>query len=124
MIPISGWRHIKYYHYWILDYISCGFLGIAYVFHKLALSLLEFSQVRYQTRVRKRWSANSWFDDLWNHLFLPVLSLVGTVLAIWADQSWGRFWGWDAKENGALLIIWNAILLHARWSGIAKFGIA
>jgi hypothetical protein len=35
---------------------------------------------------------------------------------IWADQSWGRFWGWDPKENGALLIvIWCAIILHARW---------
>ena len=33
----------------------------------------------------------------------------------------GRFWGWDAKENGALLIvIWNALLLHARFSGIAR----
>ncbi len=33
-----------------------------------------------------------------------------------ADDSWGRFWGWDPKENGALIIvIWNAIVLHARW---------
>jgi len=49
-------------------------------------------------------------------------SFVGTVLGgIWADQSWGRFWGWDPKENGALLIVlWNAIILHARWAGYAK----
>jgi hypothetical protein len=40
---------------------------------------------------------------------------------IWADQSWGRFWGWDPKENGALLIvIWCAIMLHARWGGIVR----
>ena len=54
--------------------------------------------------------------------FSLFFSLVGTVLGgIWADQSWGRFWGWDAKENGALLIvIWNALILHARWAGIAK----
>ncbi|MBN1586702.1 MAG: cytochrome c biogenesis protein CcsA [Candidatus Omnitrophica bacterium] len=44
-----------------------------------------------------------------------LFSFVGTVLGgIWADQSWGRFWGWDPKENGALLIVlWNAIILHA-----------
>lgn len=44
-------------------------------------------------------------------------SFVGTVLGgLWADDSWGRFWGWDPKENGALLIVlWNAILLHAHW---------
>jgi ABC-type transport system involved in cytochrome c biogenesis permease subunit len=54
--------------------------------------------------------------------FAMLFSFVGTVLGgIWADQSWGRFWGWDPKENGALLIvIWNAIILHARWGGLVQ----
>jgi cytochrome c biogenesis factor len=54
--------------------------------------------------------------------FATLLSFVGTVLGgIWADQSWGRFWGWDPKENGALLVvIWNALILHARWAGMVK----
>ena len=54
--------------------------------------------------------------------FATLFSFVGTVLGgIWADQSWGRFWGWDPKENGALLIVlWNAIILHARWGGLAR----
>jgi ABC-type transport system involved in cytochrome c biogenesis permease subunit len=54
--------------------------------------------------------------------FATLASFVGTVLGgIWADQSWGRFWGWDPKENGALLIvIWNAIILHARWGGLIR----
>jgi ABC-type transport system involved in cytochrome c biogenesis permease subunit len=49
--------------------------------------------------------------------FALLLSFVGTVLGgIWADQSWGRFWGWDPKENGALLIVlWHALVLHLRW---------
>jgi ABC-type transport system involved in cytochrome c biogenesis permease subunit len=49
--------------------------------------------------------------------FATLFSFVGTVLGgIWADQSWGRFWGWDPKENGALLIVlWCALILHARW---------
>ena len=49
-----------------------------------------------------------------------LFSFVGTVLGgLWADDSWGRFWGWDPKENGALLIvIWNALILHARWDGM------
>jgi ABC-type transport system involved in cytochrome c biogenesis permease subunit len=51
---------------------------------------------------------------------LSILSLlfttVGTILGgIWADQSWGRFWGWDPKENGALLIVlWLAWVLHGQ----------
>ncbi len=54
--------------------------------------------------------------------FATLFSFVGTVLGgIWADQSWGRFWGWDPKENGALLIvIWCAVILHARWGGLIK----
>ena len=54
--------------------------------------------------------------------FATVFSFVGTVLGgIWADQSWGRFWGWDPKENGALIIVlWNALILHARWGGLVK----
>ena len=54
--------------------------------------------------------------------FATLFSFVGTVLGgIWADQSWGRFWGWDPKENGALLIVlWNAVILHARWGGLIK----
>jgi ABC-type transport system involved in cytochrome c biogenesis permease subunit len=54
--------------------------------------------------------------------FATLFSFVGTVLGgIWADQSWGRFWGWDAKENGALIIVlWNALILHARWGGLVR----
>ena len=54
--------------------------------------------------------------------FAILFSFVGTILGgIWADFSWGRFWGWDPKENGAILIVlWNAIILHARWGGLVK----
>ncbi len=53
-----------------------------------------------------------------------TFSFLGTMLGgVWADQSWGRFWGWDPKENGALLIVlWCSILYHARltrWIGAA-----
>jgi ABC-type transport system involved in cytochrome c biogenesis permease subunit len=51
-----------------------------------------------------------------------LFSFVGTMLGgIWADQSWGRFWGWDPKENGALMIVlWGALMLHARWGGMIR----
>jgi hypothetical protein len=45
--------------------------------------------------------------------FVPAQKMLG--------QSRGRFWGWDPKENGALLIVlWNAIVLHARCGGVIK----
>ena len=64
---------------------------------------------------------------LWNALSASLvwglsLTFVGTLLGgFWADQSWGRFWGWDPKENGALLIIlWTALVLHLRATGWAQ----
>ncbi len=53
-------------------------------------------------------------------LFALFFALFGTILGgIWADQSWGRFWGWDPKENGALLIVlWLLWMLHGRLAKI------
>ncbi|MCE5229894.1 cytochrome c biogenesis protein CcsA [bacterium] len=59
--------------------------------------------------------------------FALLFSIVGTVLGgIWANDSWGRFWGWDPKENGALLIVlWCLAIVHARKGGyIREPGIA
>lgn len=49
-------------------------------------------------------------------------ALVGTVLGgIWANYSWGRFWGWDPKENGALMIVLMClVILHARLGGYIR----
>jgi cytochrome c-type biogenesis protein CcsB len=56
-----------------------------------------------------------------------VLLAAGTILGgIWADYSWGRFWGWDPKEVWALiaLLLYLAVL-HGRFSGLLQvFGFA
>ncbi len=54
--------------------------------------------------------------------FSLATSVVGTILGgVWANDSWGRFWGWDPKENGALLICLSQVaLLHARMSGMVR----
>jgi hypothetical protein len=51
-----------------------------------------------------------------------VFSLIGTILGgIWGNDSWGRFWGWDPKENGALVIVlWCLAVLHMRLAGWIK----
>ncbi|MCC5849434.1 MAG: cytochrome c biogenesis protein CcsA [Verrucomicrobia bacterium] len=51
-----------------------------------------------------------------------TFAFLGTMLGgVWADQSWGRFWGWDPKENGAILIVlWTAVVYHARIAGMVR----
>ncbi len=54
-----------------------------------------------------------------------VLLIAGTILGgVWADYSWGRFWGWDPKETWALIAILGYVaVLHTRLVGwIRSFG--
>ncbi|MGK0183065.1 MAG: ABC-type transport system involved in cytochrome c biogenesis permease subunit [Halioglobus sp.] len=90
--------------------LLAGFLACAYVIRGL------FPQVDKSTQ-------RSIYSMVYGIIcFSTFFSFVGTILGgIWADQSWGRFWGWDPKENGALMIVlWNAIILHARWGNLIK----
>jgi ABC-type transport system involved in cytochrome c biogenesis permease subunit len=88
-----------------------GFIAVIYIFRGIF------------TRSLDRATADSLARMVYGTIcFATLFSFAGTVLGgIWADQSWGRFWGWDPKENGALLIVmWNALILHARWGGLIK----
>lgn len=91
-----------------------GFLGIGIVILSLVGSFASGSIALPKIR--------STIDMLYRICYGVVcfgifFSFVGTVLGgLWGDDSWGRFWGWDPKENGALMIVlWNALLLHAKW---------
>jgi ABC-type transport system involved in cytochrome c biogenesis permease subunit len=52
-------------------------------------------------------------------MFGTVLLAAGTILGgIWADYSWGRFWGWDPKEVWALIaLLAYMAVLHGRYAG-------
>ena len=109
-------------NFWLATHVTCvtlgytmafvaGFMGIAYILLGVFTNMLRKDGSANLTRMT--------YGVLCAGMFL---SFVGTVLGgLWADYSWGRFWGWDPKENGALLIvIWVALILHARWGGLVK----
>jgi ABC-type transport system involved in cytochrome c biogenesis permease subunit len=118
--------------FWLATHVVCitlgytamfvaGLLGITYVLGgTLSPALgMRMGQVGGQSITLSQQLGKLIYGVLCFALFL---SFVGTVLGgLWADDSWGRFWGWDPKENGALMIvIWSAIVLHARWGGMVK----
>ena len=88
-----------------------GFLGLLYIVRGVFTKTLSAATARSLARMVYAIVC-----------FATLFSFVGTVLGgIWADQSWGRFWGWDPKENGALIIVlWNVLILHARWGGLIR----
>ncbi|QEG35666.1 cytochrome c biogenesis protein [Bythopirellula goksoeyrii] len=106
--------------FWLATHVVCitlgyattilaGMMGLVYVFMALVLNRLDAENRKQLIRMM--------YGTICFALFF---SFVGTVLGgLWADDSWGRFWGWDPKENGALIIVlWNALVLHARWGGM------
>jgi ABC-type transport system involved in cytochrome c biogenesis permease subunit len=109
-------------NFWLATHVTCITMGYAATFIAGLLGV-TFILRGVLTRSLDRDAFRSLTQALYGVVcFATLLSFTGTVLGgIWADQSWGRFWGWDPKENGALIIvIWNALILHARWGGMVK----
>jgi ABC-type transport system involved in cytochrome c biogenesis permease subunit len=107
---------------WLATHVVCVTLGYASTFLAGFLALTYIVRGAF-TPSLDRATAQSLARMVYGIVcFATLFSFVGTILGgIWADQSWGRFWGWDPKENGALLIVlWNAIILHARWGGLVR----
>jgi len=108
-------------NFWLATHVVCITIGYGSTF------LAGFLAVLYIVRraFDKSWSAASALElerMVYGIVCFSLLfSFIGTILGgIWADQSWGRFWGWDPKENGALMIVlWNAFILHARIGKLA-----
>jgi ABC-type transport system involved in cytochrome c biogenesis permease subunit len=109
-------------NFWLATHVVIIAFGYSAIFLASALAILFVLLGVFSSRFNKD-TARSLSAMVYGIIcFGTLFSLVGTILGgIWADQSWGRFWGWDPKENGALMIvIMGAIYLHARWGGICK----
>ncbi|RIK77263.1 MAG: hypothetical protein DCC67_12870 [Planctomycetota bacterium] len=104
-------------NFWLATHVVCITLGYSTTFlaGALGLAYLLLGDVGGLLGAKERQQlARMAYGAV---CFAIFFSFIGTVLGgLWADDSWGRFWGWDPKENGALMIVlWNAIVLHARW---------
>ena len=95
--------------------------GVAWMIGNLALGFFAFGRYRTVDGERRPPAFAGTLASM-NYRVLQVTVLLlaaGTILGgLWADVSWGRFWGWDPKEVGALialLIIMTA--LHGRRAG-------
>jgi ABC-type transport system involved in cytochrome c biogenesis permease subunit len=107
-------------NFWLATHVTT--ITIGYAAGMLA-ALLGSAYVVLRL-VRRRERAPELFQAMARMVYGTVcfglfFSLVGTILGgLWANESWGRFWGWDPKENGALLIcLAMTSILHGRMSG-------
>jgi len=107
---------------WLATHVVVITLGYTAMFFAGVLAIIYVVRGRFSRSLEKADASRLQSMVYGVICFATLFSFVGTVLGgIWADQSWGRFWGWDPKENGALLIVlWCAIILHARWGGYIR----
>jgi len=110
-VLVSYWLNI---HVTIIT-SSYGFLGLSALIGALTLFLL---MVKGPGRENVHEAVQT-LDNVNKHVVITGLGLltVGTLLGgVWANESWGRYWGWDAKETWSLItILVYAVVLHFRW---------
>jgi cytochrome c-type biogenesis protein CcsB len=106
--------------YWLTLHVSVivssdGFLGVGAILSLINLILLSLSNDKNRERI------SDTIDELTviNFKTLTIglyLLTIGTFLgAVWANESWGRYWGWDPKETWSLItIIIYSIVIHSR----------
>ena len=107
-------------NFWLATHVVCITTGYATSLISGALAHLYLLK---RTLKASEETLKSLYKLLHKFALVALLfTAVGTMLGgIWADQSWGRFWGWDPKENGALwIVLWLIWLLHARIAGQLK----
>ena len=108
--------------FWLATHVVCITLGYATTFLAGGLGVAYILRGLFTPTLNRNTSSEMARMIYGTTCFALFFSFFGTVLGgLWADDSWGRFWGWDPKENGALIIVlWNALILHAHWDGMAK----
>jgi len=108
-------------NFWLATHVTTIILGYG---TSLMAGLIGHLYLIERIRVPEDSSRlKSIYDNMFGVTLIALFfTLFGTILGgIWADQSWGRFWGWDPKENGALLIVlWQLMMVHMRLSGLAR----
>jgi len=115
-------------NFWLATHVTTVTMGYAAGLLASALAHVWLLGQMFGIRTDAKRSYKSLSRMIYGVICFGLLfSVVGTILGgIWANYSWGRFWGWDPKENGALLIcIWQLLILHSRMGGyIRDFGMS
>jgi cytochrome c-type biogenesis protein CcsB len=120
--------------YWLTIHVSLeagsyGFLMLGAIIGLINLILMIFLTQKNKGHIQRIVKEMSYISEMTIIGGLIMLS-IGTYLGgVWANESWGRYWGWDAKETWALVtILVYAFILHMRiipkMSGLYTYNLA
>ncbi len=107
--------------YWLTIHVSLeagsyGFLMLGAIIGLLNLILITLAKPSNGERIYQKVREMTYISEMTLIGGLFMIS-IGTYLGgVWANESWGRYWGWDAKETWALVtILVYAFILHMRF---------
>lgn len=109
-------------NFWLTVHVLSITLG--YAAFTLAWSLGHITLTKHLIQPKTTVEHKELHNFLYKVLMLGVLLLAaGTILGgVWANYSWGRFWGWDPKETWALIaLLTYLVVLHGRYTGMWGF---
>ena len=113
-------------HFWLITHVLV--ITMSYSAFFLAFALGDFTLFLFLKHRKMNSKIQNYVMCIYRFIQVGVVLLaLGTVLGgIWADYSWGRFWGWDPKETWALITLLGYLaLLHGKLVGwIKDFGMA
>ena len=106
--------------YWLVIHVACitisyGFLGLGFILGLINTINYLFLKEKGNKNLKMIITELTHVNEMTLTIGL-ALATIGTFLGgVWANESWGRYWGWDAKETWALVIVLTyAIVLHFR----------
>jgi cytochrome c-type biogenesis protein CcsB len=107
--------------YWLIIHVatltvSYGFLGLGFIMALMNMIIYLFKNKKNQFNLGLLIDENSYIIEM-NLIIGLILATIGTFLGgVWANESWGRYWGWDAKETWALIIVVTyTLVIHMRF---------
>lgn len=106
--------------YWLIIHVaiitsSYGFLAMAALLGILNLSLMSVRNNKNGLQLQDSIQEISYIIEMALIIGLVMLTIGCFIGGIWANESWGRYWGWDPKETWALVsILVYTVILHLR----------
>ncbi|MDD2279738.1 MAG: cytochrome c biogenesis protein CcsA, partial [Bacteroidales bacterium] len=106
--------------YWLTIHVavitaSYGFFGLGAILGLFNISLYAFQTKKNFANIDRHIKSITVINELNLTLGLYLLTIGSFLGAVWANESWGRYWGWDPKETWALItMLVYAFVLHMR----------
>lgn len=107
--------------YWLTIHVSVitasyGFLGLCAMLGFFVLILMAMQGKKPNPNIERNISEATRINEMAMILGLSLLTMGNFLGGVWANESWGRYWGWDSKETWALVsILIYSIVLHIRF---------